>query len=386
MMSVTWNTEAYIAKASKGSFAAKAARVDVYKNNLDIFREGGYVTASGKTVTLDPSPMLEGTVVYYSPSPATDAVPGNGTPLTGVANIGSIELGRELQLKGYNPVILNLADAYLACGWYERGSNAQEESLCRQTTLSQSLYQYYDKKSAEASGVAFKGKRYPMDMRHGAIYSPHVTVFRKGSRDGFALMDEPYETAFISCAALDFNEKHGKNLEYRSFDGGFTPDGKEIMISKIRTIYAAALAGGHDSIVLGAFGCGAFRLRPDLVAGMFRDVLFEPEFKGRFRSVVFAILEKPGPESGSRGKFAPFYNVFGKYGSSSATIKEPEPVAEPVDISEYKVGQAVSHDKFGKGTVTGIQPDKGRISVDFIVYGPKVLSAAKANLTIVDKE
>ena len=158
------------------------------------------------------------------------------------------------------------------------------------------------------------------------------------------------------------------------------------MLSKIRTIYSAALTAGHDSMVLGAFGCGAFRLRPDLVAKMFRDVLFEPEFKGRFRAVVFAILEKPGAESGTRGKFAPFYDIFGKYGAPSATIKDPEPAAEPVDISEYKIGQTVAHEKFGKGTVTGVQPEKGRISVDFIVYGPKILSAAKANLTIVDKE
>ena len=164
------------------------------------------------------------------------------------------------------------------------------------------------------------------------------------------------------------------------------PEGKEIMLSKIRTIYSAAIAAGHDALVLGAFGCGAFRLRPDLVAGMFRDVLFEPEFKGSFRAVVFAILEKPGAESGPRGKFAPFYSIFGKYGSSSATIKDPEPVAEPIDISEYKIGQTVSHEKFGKGTVTGLQPDKGRIAVDFIIYGPKTLAAAKANLIIVDNE
>ena len=311
MIPVTWNPEAFFVKASKGSFAAKAARADVYKNNCEVFRNGGYTTSSGKTVSLDPGPMLAGTIVFDSPITVPDGGPLNESVLTGVANTGCLELGRDLQLKGYNPVILNLADAYVACGWYERGSNAQEESLCRQTTLSQSLYQYYDSNKAELSGVAFKGKKYPMDIRYGAIYSPHVTVFREGSKGGFALMDEPYETAIISCAALDFNEKHGKNLEYQAYGGGFTREGKDIMLSKIRTIYGAALAAGHDSIVLGAFGCGAFRLRPDLVAEMFRDVLSEPVFKGRFKAVVFAILERPGAESGWRGKFAPFYKVFG---------------------------------------------------------------------------
>lgn len=260
-MTVNWNTEAFFEKASKGSFAARAARTDVFKNNCEIFQAGGYVSESGKEV------------------------------------------------------ILNLADAYHACGFYHRGSHAQEESLCRQTTLSQSLYQYYSKNSAELSGVPFKEKKYPMDIRYGAVYSPHTTVFRRGPRHGYALLDNPYDTAFISCAALDFNEKHGKNHEFRSADGGFIPEGKDIMISKIRTILSVALANGHDAVVLGAFGCGAFRLRPDLVAGLFSAVLSEQAFKNRFKIVSFAILEKDGPESGADGKFAPFYRLFGQYGA-----------------------------------------------------------------------
>lgn len=318
-MAIKWNPDTYFGKASKGSFAARAARADVYRNNCEIFQAGAYETVSGKTVGLNPSPMLEGTVVYDAPFVIPEAEAFSEPPVTGVANIGCLELARELQQKGYDPVILNLADAYVACGFYERGSRAQEESLCRQSTLSQSLYQYYSSERSVLSGVPFKDRKYPMDIRFGAIYSPHVTVFRKGSRDGFALMDDPYETAFISCAALDFNEKHGKNLEYQTADGGFTQEGREIMLSKIRTIYGVALAAGHDALVLGAFGCGAFRLRPDLVAGLFREVLSEPAFKNRFRAVTIAILEKPGPESGARGKFAPFYSVFGNYESSQFT-------------------------------------------------------------------
>ena len=381
-MAITWNPDTFFEKASKGTFAAKAARVEVYKNNCEIFQAGAYETVSGKTVELNPSPMLEGTVVYDSPVDVSRSVALGESPMTGAANVGCLELGRELQLKGFNPVILNLADAYTACGFYERGSNAQEESLCRQSTLSQSLYQYYGSRQSELSGVPFKGKKYPMDIRCGAIYSPHVTVFRKSSRDGFALMEEPYETAIISCAALDFNERHGKNHEYRAADGGFTDEGREIMLSKIRTIYGVALAAGHDALVLGAFGCGAFRLRPDLVAEFFREVLFEPAFKNRFRAVTFAILEKSGPESGIHGKFAPFYRIFGKYGSSQVALTEPEP---KVSASVYEVGQTVVHDKFGRGSVIGLQPEKGRITVDFQDCGTKILAVDKAKLTILQK-
>lgn len=382
-MAITWNPDTYFEKASKGSFAAKAARADVYKSNCEIFQAGAYGTTSEKTVELNPSPMLDGTVFYDAPFTIPESAVQSEPPMTGVANIGCLELGRELQLKGYNPVILNLADAYVACGYYEKGSNAQEESLCRQSTLSQSLYQYYGEQQSENSGVAFRGKKYPMDIRYGAIYSPHVTVFRKGARDGFALMDEPYETAIISCAALDFNEKHGKNREFRTSDGGFTREGREIMLSKIRTIYGAALLAGHDALVLGAFGCGAFRLRPDLVAELFREVLFETAFKNRFRAVTFAILEKSGPESGIHGKFAPFYQIFGRYGSSQVTMTAPDPAKSVIDISAYAVGQTVVHDKFGKGSVIGLQPDNGRITVNFFDCGTKILAVDKAKLTIL---
>jgi hypothetical protein len=43
--------------------------------------------------------------------------------------------------------------------------------------------------------------------------------------------------------------------------------------------------------VLGAFGCGAFRNPTPSVAGLFRDILQEPEFASAFDEIVFAILD-----------------------------------------------------------------------------------------------
>ena len=82
--------------------------------------------------------------------------------------------------------------------------------------------------------------------------------------------------------------------------------------TKIRTIYRIALANGHDSIVLGAFGCGVYNLLPSEVSRLFYDILNESEFKGNFKKIVFAILEtqKRGKVIGSLGKFKPFYELF----------------------------------------------------------------------------
>jgi len=47
----TWNPETFFTKVSKGSFAAKAARIDVYKNNCEIFKAGGYVSLNDKDIS-----------------------------------------------------------------------------------------------------------------------------------------------------------------------------------------------------------------------------------------------------------------------------------------------------------------------------------------------
>jgi uncharacterized protein (TIGR02452 family) len=88
------------------------------------------------------------------------------------------------------------------------------------------------------------------------------------------------------------------------------------MFDKIATIYRIALLNGHDSLVLGAFGCGVFRLKPELVAAYFNDVLQEEEFHGKFHTVVFAMLEGKGSSRKKvedEGDFAPFYQVFGRF-------------------------------------------------------------------------
>ena len=99
-------------------------------------------------------------------------------------------------------------------------------------------------------------------------------------------------------------------------DGGFTPEGDAIQLNKIRTIYRLALKNGHDSVVLGAFGCGVNKLPCAAVVDQFGRILGEPEFKGKFRAVVFAILEGRGSVRHpieEKGKFAPLYSVFGRW-------------------------------------------------------------------------
>ena len=67
-----------------------------------------------------------------------------------------------------------------------------------------------------------------------------------------------------------------------------------------RRILAAAAANEADVLVLGAFGCGAFRNPPEIVAKAYRELL--PEFDGCFERVEFAVYCTPQ----ARGNYEAF--------------------------------------------------------------------------------
>lgn len=303
MNKIEWDSALAIEmyKAPKvGRFDDKArdVRKNVYKNNFEVFEQWGYVASSGKEVSLsDKQKMLDATKVYREAF-SVEGVP-SVTDSTNkyLKDVGSVEAGKELLDRGFNPAVLNFADAYQACGMYNIGSNAQEESLCRVSTLSQTLYQYYNKLWSNKVEVVLRPQpAYPMDINFGGIYSK-VTVFRDGPSSGFAFREEPFDIGIISVAALNLcHPRPGKktitNHEYATEDKNnpLTEDGKLVMLNKIRTIYRIALDNEHDSLVLGAWGCGVFKHNPEQIAEMFLKILEEPEFKNKFKEVCFAVL------------------------------------------------------------------------------------------------
>ena len=287
---------------------------EVYENNRKVFHDWGYRTENGEFISLgDKVAFLAATKVYGEHFAHGARKHAYGELETDCVNADCVEVANDLLKIGYNPAILNLASRHHACGGYDSGAGAQEESLCRVSTLSQSLYQYFDpsQRCVREAEVEPRGKAYPLDINFGGIYSPDVTFFRHGLMKGFEFRKEPFRCGVISVAALNFRENTryvNEELKYKAADGGFTSDGDAIQMNKIRTIFRIALANGHDSIVLGAFGCGAFQLPPEAVAEQFSRVLAEPEFECRFRAVVFAILSNPAD---AKEKFAPFYCLFG---------------------------------------------------------------------------
>ena len=304
-------------KMASGRFGRQNARKEIYKLNTELF----HAWQNGTTdIDLgDPKAFLDDAKLYKEPFDVSDMGTIYESTITGCINADCMDVAEQLIAQGYNPAILNLASAKRPCGGWDAGMGAQEESLCFSSTLSQSLYQFGDPKykNVRDSGVPVREIGYPHDINYGGIYSPNVTFFRNNISKYYTLRDEPFKCGVITVAALCFNGKSHyagiDELSYQAEDGGFTPEGKEIMLNKIRTIFRMGVEHGNDVLVLGGFGCGAYALLPAAVAPLFRVVMEEPEFKNKFKLLVFAILERPRRPHGLDGKFASFYCEFGTY-------------------------------------------------------------------------
>ena len=92
-------------------------------------------------------------------------------------------------------------------------------------------------------------------------------------------VEEIFSIDVIASAAYDLRGVTSLPANY--FDG---------MKEKIRTQLRVALDNGHDTLLLSAYGCGAFFNDPKIVSHLYKDVFNEAEFKGAFKTVVFSIF------------------------------------------------------------------------------------------------
>lgn len=295
-----------------GRFGGNAARKQVYLENVKIFNNWN------ENILGNRNDKFIHTKVYRNEFRVTSN--NNFETEFMCDNMDCADAALNLIKEGLNPAILNLASNHMPCGGYFDGSSAQEESLCQMSTLSLSLYQFANPKLKcfKEANVASVPNVYPMDINFGGIYSPNVCFFRNNIEKYYSLRDNTFTCPIITVASLSNREKNNYTNDERKYfneDGTLNDEGKSIEANKIRTIYRIALDNNHDSIVLGAFGCGVYNLRPDEISKLFLDILNESEFKDKFKKIVFAILEgkaKRGKMIGNQGKFKPFYDLFAK--------------------------------------------------------------------------
>ena len=117
------------------------------------------------------------------------------------------------------------------------------------------------------------------------IYSPGITVFKSDTELPKLLPEnEWYNVDVITCAAPNLNSRYD-NIRISD------KDLKELHKKRAKRILDIAVSQGEDVIILGAFGCGAFRNPPDVVAQAYREVI--DDYKYDFKTIEFAVYCPP---------------------------------------------------------------------------------------------
>jgi len=161
----------------------------------------------------------------------------------------------------YDPLVLNMASSWKPGGGVSKGSKAQEECLFRRSNY----HQYLTK------------DLYPI-QKGEVIYSRGVHIIKDLS---YEYSDHSF-ISFIACPALRYPtliKGHLSQEDYR------------VTVDKIRLIFQIAYIKEHDSLVLGALGCGAYRNPPADIIRAFKEVI--KQYNGCFKHICFAILNKP---------------------------------------------------------------------------------------------
>lgn len=185
-------------------------------------------------------------------------------------------------------LVLNFANPVQPGGGVRYGSRAQEEDLCRRSTLLVSL------EAPESRGFYENHRKLSHSMASDAmILSPTVEVFRK--KDG-TKMAEPATVSILTCAAPNIGYSKKKPSEETL---------AKIFYQRILAMLHVACQYGYRYLVFGAWGCGEFGNDAKLVAEQFAKALQDfhvtiidsDEKKNQigsnecFRYIEFAVLD-----------------------------------------------------------------------------------------------
>ncbi len=257
---------------------------EVGKETVEIVRRGEYRAPSGRIVSIAAEvARAVASTVLHRPADLERLVAarpgGTGRARVEVTPESTADAARRLvQDEAMERVAaLNFASARNPGGGFLGTAKAQEEDLARRSALYACLVtqrEYYDANRSEPSLL----------YTDHLIYSPEVPFFRDQRLD---FMERPFVVSILTAPAPNAGA-----LLPREPDAG--PRIRATLEARAAKVLAVAAARSHRCLVLGAWGCGAFRNDPEVMADIFARHLESPVFAGAFDRVVFAIYTR-GP-------------------------------------------------------------------------------------------
>lgn len=246
----------------------KRNNIQVWKNTKQMFSKQGpfYNVPVYKSIAFHDLDNLKNQLTGQKPQ----------EPIIEVVNDDSITYAKTFLDSGLNPLVLNMANHKHPGGGVAYGSRAQEEDLFRRSNYHLTLNKNILPKDT-----------YPL-ANVSVIYSPNVYIIKDKN---YQVINNPFNLSFIACPAI-------QNPEI-AYDMDKVPCYKniqdhELMYRKIEMIYLTAIYTKHDSLVLGAFGCGAFNNPTSYVARIFADM--NKKYGKYFKKIGFAVLSVDGDD------------------------------------------------------------------------------------------
>ena len=177
--------------------------------------------------------------------------------------------------RGRHISVLNFASATNPGGGVLKGAGAQEECLCRTSTLYECLCEdEIVKDFHKKHWIALKSGKMDSLYNDDYIHTCDVTVFKSDTAKPVLLPEtEWFNVDVISCAApnLRYMSQHDREWKKKATDKVLF----EIYKKRINRVLDMARFMESDVVVLGAFGCGAFANPPELVAKAMHEAIDE---------------------------------------------------------------------------------------------------------------
>ena len=179
-------------------------------------------------------------------------------------NDDCIDVAIRYKREGHRVLLLNMADWKVAGGLVAMGAGTQEEECFRRSNYFKHLHKSY----------------YPL-KELDTIVSTNVEYAFHGQKKGYVKMDHPETLDMIAAPAPQYPEVTADDMFFSN------PKDVELLENKIKMLLFAGYETDADTLVLSAWGCGAFRCPVHHVAKIFRKVL--EEYAGLYQTIVFAI-------------------------------------------------------------------------------------------------
>ena len=255
---------------------------------IDVFLDTQHFYTENKTLAAAAASSRSHTKLYLQDD--YPMLPGIRDRRAEVAVTRSKTFAAAMQWHAAHPedriTVLNFASAVTPGGGVLHGSSAQEESLCRCSTLYPTLDQRFLWESYYSKNRAAKNVLHTDDC----IFSPDVVICKTDESIPQRMEPQDWVTVdVISCAAPNLRQDP---------DTFFNPEGGEpihptppeliaLHQQRARHIMHIAAAYHTDVLILGAFGCGAFENDPDTVAYAYSQVI--REYADYFKRIEFAV-------------------------------------------------------------------------------------------------